>query len=104
VDHGPTTSPSGFLVNAAHWAAVEAAWAKIQEHDVFTGICAENPLGLEVSGVNPFSADDCRLILTKPSATYTCGFNAFWANPFFTTTPGVPINRAGVCGCVFGFV
>jgi hypothetical protein len=26
---------------------------------------------------------------------YTCGGNLFWADPFYTSTPGVPINRRG---------
>jgi hypothetical protein len=98
-------SPSSFLDNNnPHWEAINAAWAKITNHEVFTGICAENPLGLAESGITPFSSDDCRTVLATPLASYTCGFNAFWASPFFTTTPGVPINRAGVCSCLFGML
>ena len=92
---GGVISPNQFLVNASHWADVEAALQKVITHDVFAGITTEVPLGLESSGVNPFSIDDCRRVLNKSLDSYTCGFNAFWASPFYTTTPGVPINRAG---------
>ncbi len=35
--------------------------------------------------------------------THTCGGNLFWADVFFTATPGVPINRRGVQRITFVF-
>ena len=91
----PTAHPSQFLVNAQHWADVEKAWQSIVDHPVFCGIVTEVPLGLEDAGIAPFSPVDFQQS-TAGTSSYTCGANAFWASPFFTTTPGVPINRAGV--------
>ena len=91
----PTAHPSQFLVNAQHWADVEKAWQAIVDHQVFCGIITEVPLGLEDAGIAPFSPVDFQQS-TAGTSSYTCGANAFWASPFFATTPGVPINRAGV--------
>ena len=91
----PTAHPSPFLVNASHWAEVEAAWQSIVDHPVFTGIMSEIPLGIRETGINPFSPTDFKVSMVNGKA-YTCGANAFWASPFFTTSPGVPINRHGV--------
>ena len=92
----PTANPAHFLVNAPHWANVERAYARICDHDVFRGITTEMPLGLQESGITPFSIADYQLsIVNGGRQSYTCGANALWASPLYTTTPGVPINRQG---------
>ena len=91
----PTARPSQYLVNADHWARIETAWQTIMNHPVFTGITNEMPLQLGESSIQPFKVDDCEVAL-KGTGTYTAGMNAFWCSPFFTTTPGVPINKNGV--------
>lgn len=96
----PTSHPSHFFVNATHWAEVEAAWQLIVDHPVFSGIMSEMPLPIGETGINTFNVVDFKTAMTggKP---YTCGANAFWASPFFTTSPGVPINRHGVHNLAF---
>ena len=97
----PTAHPSHFLVNAGHLADVEAAWQSIVDHPVFNGIVTECPLSLGQTGIAPFSVSDF-LVSMSGGKPYTCGANAFWASPFFTTSPGVPINRHDVPSLVFG--
>lgn len=83
------------LVNANHWTAVETAWQTIIQHPVFTGIVSEMPLSIAESGIPPFNAGDFKSAI-KGTGSYTAGGNAFWCSPFFTTTPGVPVNAHGV--------
>ena len=91
----PSAHPSQYCINAAHWAAVDAAWQKILDHPVFDGITSELPLDLGQSSVSPFKVADFNTAI-QGVGTYTAGANAFWCSPFFSTTPGVPINRHGV--------
>ena len=93
---GQTCHPSMFLVNAAHWQNVERAYQTIIEHPVFNGIAGELPLALGSSSVAPFKVSDFRAAVNGPTGCYTCGANAMWQSPFFTTTPGVPINTRSV--------
>jgi len=89
-----SANPSHFLVNAGHWSAVERAWKTITTHQVFQGIVNEMPLSLGESSIPPFSASDFQKAIDG-TGTYTAGGNAMWCSPFFTTTPGVPINTHG---------
>jgi hypothetical protein len=89
-----SANPSQFLVNAGHWSAVERAWKTITTHQVFQGIVNEMPLSLGESSIPPFSASDFQKAIDG-TGTYTAGGNAMWCSPFFTTTPGVPINTHG---------
>jgi hypothetical protein len=91
----PTAHPSQFFVNASHWAEVETAWQLIVDHPVFSGIMSEMPLPIDQTGIVAFNAVDFNKSMSN-GKPYTCGANAFWASPFFTTSPGVPINRHGV--------
>jgi hypothetical protein len=96
----PTAHPSHFLVNTDHWAEVEAAWQLIVDHPQFSGIMSEMPLPIGETGIIAFNAVDFRTSMSN-GKPYTCGANAFWASPFFTTSPGVPINRHDVHALAF---
>lgn len=65
-------------------------------HPQFTGIANDMPLKIsQKSHIAPFNAIDYKIAIEE-NGMYTCGINLFWANPFFSACPGVPINRAGV--------
>ena len=71
------------------------AWEVVCNHSVFKGILSDLPLGLADAGINPYSTDDMRMVFAA-GRCYTCGCNAFWASPFYSTAPGVPVNRQAV--------
>jgi hypothetical protein len=50
--------------------------------------------------INAFNVADFKTSMAGGNP-YTCGANAFWASPFYTTSPGVPINRTGVHALAF---
>ena len=97
----PDTDPSHFLVNTKHWAGIEAAWQLIVSHPVFSGIVAELPLPIGHAGIVAFNPVDFSTSMSN-GVPYTCGANAFWASPFFTASPGVPINHRSVHALVPG--
>ena len=84
-DHGT------FKLNASYLADLDVAWQTIINHPVFQGITRLEtpPVGMTGFDNQQFtrSIDDHN--------TCTCGGNVFWADPFYTGTPGVPINRRG---------
>lgn len=86
-DHGT------FKLNAAYLADLDVAWQKVNTHPVFQGLpkLQTSPIGMQGLDIDQFNHD------MSAHDTYTCGGNLFWADPFFTGTPGVPINRRGVC-------
>lgn len=65
-------------------------------HPMFTGIANDLPLKIsQMSHIAPFDETDYQMSI-RDKGIYICGANLFWANPFFTACPGVPINRQGV--------
>ena len=93
-----STAPSQLMVNASHLATVQQAWERINQHPVFVGISQEMPLPLGQSAIVPYNATDFAAAMNNPNGAHTCGGNAFWASPLFSSSPGVPINKNGVCG------
>ena len=85
-DHGT------FKVNASYLAELDVAWQKINNHPVFQGLprLQTAPMGMTGFDIRQFTESIDR------HGNYTCGGNLFWADPFYTGTPGVPINRRGV--------
>ena len=90
-DHGT------FKLNATYLAELDIAWQKVNNHPVFQGLAKLSipPIGMEGLDVAKFNDN----IVTH--GTHTCGGNLFWADIFFTGTPGVPINRRGVSPPMF---
>jgi hypothetical protein len=84
-DHGT------FKLNASYLACLDVAWQKINNHPVFQGIPRLQTAPMTMTGF------DVQQFTTSMGehGCYTCGGNLFWANPFYTGTPGVPINRHG---------
>ena len=63
-------------------------------HPSFHGIAGADPLPLGESSIAPFEKSAFELGMTH--GKYSCGFNVFKLNPYFTPSKGVPINRRGV--------
>ena len=85
-DHGT------FKLNATYFAELDIAWRKVCQHPVFQGLpkMKSQPIGMEGLDIIKFKSNIAQ------HGTHTCGGNLFWADVFFTATPGVPINRRGV--------
>ena len=85
-DHGT------FKLNATYFAELDIAYKKVCQHPVFQGLpkMKSQPIGMEGLDIIKFKSNIAQ------HGTHTCGGNLFWADVFFTATPGVPINRRGV--------
>jgi len=83
---------STFKLNATYFAELDIAWKKVCNHPVFQGLpkMKTPPVGLAGLDIDKLKSN------IDNHGTYTCGGNVFWADIFFTATPGVPINRRGV--------
>jgi hypothetical protein len=92
-DHGT------FKLNATYFAELDIAWKKVCNHPVFQGLPKMNtpPVGMDGLDIVKFQSN------IDNHGTHTCGGNLFWADVFFTATPGVPINRRGVQRITFLF-
>ena len=80
-----------FKLNAGYLADLDVAWQKVTGHPVFQGIhrTYTSPIGMTGFDLQEFTTS------IEKHGTYTCGGNLFWADLFYTGTPGVPINRRG---------
>ena len=80
-----------FKLNAGYLADLDVAWQKVTGHPVFQGIhrTDTSPIGMTGFDLQEFTTS------IEKHGTYTCGGNLFWADLFYTGTPGVPINRRG---------
>jgi hypothetical protein len=85
-DHGT------FKLNATYFAELDIAYKKVCQHPVFQGLSKMKtpPIGMDGLDIVKFKSN------IDQHGTHTCGGNVFWADVFFTATPGVPINRRGV--------
>ena len=83
---------TAFKLNASYLADLDIAWQKVNQHPMFQGIprLRVPPIGMSAFDLQEFTAS------IDTHGIYTCGGNVFWADPFYTGTPGVPINRRGV--------
>ena len=83
---------SAFKLNATYFAELDIAWKKVCNHPVLQGLpkMKTPPVGLAGLDIDKFKSN------IDSHGTHTCGGNVFWADIFFTATPGVPINRRGV--------
>jgi hypothetical protein len=84
----------------SYLADLDTAWQKVNDHPVFHDLprLQTQPMGMAGFDIRQFTES------MATHGSYTCGGNLFWADPFYTSTPGVPINRRGApllskCAC-----
>jgi hypothetical protein len=99
---GPSAAQSMsdvFKLNATYLADLDVAWQKVNGHPVFQGLprMYTPPIGMTGFDNQQFTSS------IEQHGTYTCGGTLFWADLFYTGTPGVPINRRAapvlICAC-----
>lgn len=89
-----------YKLNASYLAELDVAWQRVLAHPVFQGLPTMQtpPIGIQGFDVTAFSA------AMSEHGQYTCGGNLFWADLFYTGTPGVPINRRGALSQISSYL